>query len=82
MENILTQAQFAKARPGMSGEALTRLLSRPTQVEQYPLKPEVVWSWRWQDGNSKRRFNAHFDPATGRATRFTFTEDPQEQPGA
>ncbi|RPH42541.1 MAG: hypothetical protein EHM87_16470 [Burkholderiales bacterium] len=82
MENILTQANFAKARPGMTGEELTRLLSKPTQVEQFPLKPEVVWSWRWQDGGTKRRFNAHFDPATGRAARFTMTEDPQEVPGA
>jgi outer membrane protein assembly factor BamE (lipoprotein component of BamABCDE complex) len=81
MVNILTEEQFAKARPGMTEAELTRLLSRPTQVEKFPLKTEVVWSWRYQEGSLKRRFNAHLDPATGRATRFSRTDDPQEHPG-
>ncbi|MFN9772910.1 MAG: outer membrane protein assembly factor BamE [Burkholderiales bacterium] len=51
MANLLVESNFAKARPGMTGEELTRLLSRPTDVEKYSLKPEVVWSWRYeQDG--------------------------------
>ena len=82
MTNLLTEANFANAKPGMTGEELTRLFSKPTQVERFPLKPEVVWSWRYQDGVMRARFNAHFDPATGRAVRFSKTDDPQEQPGA
>ena len=82
MANILVPDTFAQARPGMTGDELTRLLSKPTEVERYPLKPEEVWSWRWQDGTRKRRFNAHLDPVTGRAMRFTTTDDPQEHPGA
>jgi outer membrane protein assembly factor BamE (lipoprotein component of BamABCDE complex) len=82
MANLLTEVNFAKARPGMSGEELTRLLSRPTDVEKYPLKPEVVWSWRYQQDGRKQRFNVHFDPATGRAARFSTTDDPQQVPGA
>ncbi|MFM1989372.1 MAG: hypothetical protein RJA99_2329 [Pseudomonadota bacterium] len=82
MANILVPDTFAQARPGMTGDELTRLLSKPTDVERYPLKPEEVWSWRWQDGTRKMRFNAHMDPATGRATRFTTTDDPQQVPGA
>lgn len=82
MANILTEENFAKARPGMDGNELTRLLSKPTDIEKYPLKPEVVWSWRYLDGQMKARFNAHFDPATGRVARFSKTEDPQERPGA
>lgn len=82
MVNLLTEANFANARPGMSGEELTRLLSRPTDVEKYPLKPEVVWSWRYEQDGRRQRFNAHFDPATGRATRFSTTDDPQQVPGA
>jgi outer membrane protein assembly factor BamE (lipoprotein component of BamABCDE complex) len=82
MANLLTEANFAKARPGMTGEELTRLLSKPTDVEKYPLKPEVVWSWRYQLDGRKQRFNVHFDPATGRAARFSTTDDPQQVPGA
>ncbi len=82
MANLLTPANFAKARPGMTGEELTRLLSKPTDVEKYPLKPEVVWSWRYQQDGRKQRFNAHFDPATGRAAGFSTTDDPQQVPGA
>jgi hypothetical protein len=82
MTNLLTEANFANAKPGMTGEELTRLFSRPTDVERYPLKPEVVWSWRYQDGVNRARFNVHFDPATGRAARFSKTDDPQERPGA
>ncbi len=81
MANLLTESNFAKARPGMTGEELTRLLSKPTDVEQYPLKPEVVWSWRYEQTHRKQRFNVHFDPATGRAARFSITDDPQQVPG-
>jgi outer membrane protein assembly factor BamE (lipoprotein component of BamABCDE complex) len=82
MENLLTEENFAKARPGMTGEELTRMFSKPTQVEQFPLKPEVVWSWRYEGaGRVKYRFNAHFDPATGTARSFSRTDDPQQNPG-
>ncbi len=82
MANLLVEANFAKARPGMTGEELTRLLSRPTDVETYPLEPEVVWSWRYQQDGRKQRFNVHFDTASGRAARFTTTDDAQQVPGA
>ena len=82
MVNLLTEANFARARIGMDGEALTRLLSRPTDIERYPLKPEVVWSWRYQADGRKQRFNAHFEAGASGATRFSRTDDPQEMPGA
>lgn len=82
MTQLLTAANFAKAKPGMTGEELTRLYSRPTEVERFPLKPELVWSWRYQEDGFKWRFNAHFDPTTGRTTRYSRTEDPQQVPGA
>jgi outer membrane protein assembly factor BamE (lipoprotein component of BamABCDE complex) len=82
MENILTPANFANARPGMTGEQLTRLLSKPTDIEKYPLKPEVVWSWRYEQDGMKWRFNAHFDGGGAQAQRFSKTVDPQSQPGA
>jgi hypothetical protein len=41
-----------------------------------------VWSWRYQQDGRKQRFNVHFDPASGRAARFTTTDDAQQVPGA
>ena len=62
-------------------ENLTRLLSKPTDIEKYPLKPEVVWSWRYEQDGMKWRFNAHFDGGGNQAQRFSRTVDPQSQPG-
>lgn len=83
MVNLLTEANFANARPGMTGDELTRLLSRPTEVERYPRRPqEEIWSWRYQVDGRKQRFNAYLDTGTGRAVRFSTTDDPQQVPGA
>lgn len=80
---LLTEDNFRRARPGMSDEALTRMFSRPTEVERFPRKDEAVWSWRYEgEGRVKHRFNAHIDPVTRRATSCSRTDDPQERPGA
>lgn len=61
---VLTAANFAKIRPGMTQDEVRRLLGKPTEVARYPLKPETVWSWRWlEDGvNQDAFFNVHFGP--------------------
>ncbi|MCO8626303.1 outer membrane protein assembly factor BamE domain-containing protein [Burkholderia multivorans] len=61
---VLTAENFAKVRPGMTEDEVRRLLGKPGEVAQYPLKPETVWSWRWlEDGvNTDAFFNVHFGP--------------------
>ncbi|KVS39751.1 hypothetical protein [Burkholderia ubonensis] len=61
---VLTAANFAKVAPGMSEDEVRRLLGKPGEIAQYPLKPETVWSWRWlEDGvNQDAFFNVHFGP--------------------
>jgi outer membrane protein assembly factor BamE (lipoprotein component of BamABCDE complex) len=61
---VLTADNFAKVQPGMTMDAVRRLLGKPTEIAQYPLKPETVWSWRWREGgfNQDAFFNAHFGP--------------------
>jgi hypothetical protein len=82
MTQLLTEANFRKAQPGMTGSELERLFSRPTEVQRMALKREVVWSWRYAgDGEFKYHFNAHIDEATGRVTRYSRTDDPRG-PGA
>jgi outer membrane protein assembly factor BamE (lipoprotein component of BamABCDE complex) len=61
---VLTAANIAKVRPGMTQDAVRRLLGKPTSIAEYPLKKERVWSWHWlEDGvNQDAMFNAHFGP--------------------
>jgi outer membrane protein assembly factor BamE (lipoprotein component of BamABCDE complex) len=60
---VLTAANFAKIRTGMSEDEVRRLLGKPGQIAVYPLKPETVWSWKWREGGVTEEafFNVHFD---------------------
>lgn len=61
IEQILTAANIAKIRPGMTKDEVRRTLGKPTQVSYYKLKKETVWSWRWQETPTQNAFfNAHF----------------------
>ena len=66
---VLTAANFAKIRPGMTEDEVRRLLGKPGEVAVYPLKPETVWSWKWLEGGvtPEAYFNVHFGP-DGRVT--------------
>jgi outer membrane protein assembly factor BamE (lipoprotein component of BamABCDE complex) len=61
---VLTAANLAKVRPGMTQDEVRRLLGKPTSIAEYPLKQERVWSWHWLEGGVNRdaMFNAHFGP--------------------
>jgi outer membrane protein assembly factor BamE (lipoprotein component of BamABCDE complex) len=61
---VLTAVNFAKVRPGLTEDEVRRLLGKPGQIARFPLKPEIVWSWRWlEDGvNQDAFFNVHFGP--------------------
>jgi outer membrane protein assembly factor BamE (lipoprotein component of BamABCDE complex) len=60
---VLTAANFAKIRAGMTEDEVRRLLGKPGEVAVYPLKPETVWSWKWREGGVTEEafFNVHFD---------------------
>jgi outer membrane protein assembly factor BamE (lipoprotein component of BamABCDE complex) len=60
---VLTAANFARVRIGMSEDEVRRLLGKPGQIAVYPLKPETVWSWKWREGGVTQEayFNVHFD---------------------
>ena len=60
---LLTAENFAKVRIGMSEDAVRELLGKPGEVAAYRLKPETVWSWKWQEGgpSGDAFFNVHFD---------------------
>ncbi len=60
---VLTAENFAKVRIGMTQEDVRALLGKPGEVAVYRLKPETVWSWKWQEGgpSGDAFFNVHFD---------------------
>jgi outer membrane protein assembly factor BamE (lipoprotein component of BamABCDE complex) len=60
---VLTAANFAKIRMGMSEDEVRRLLGKPGEIAVFPLKPETVWSWKWREGGVTEEgiFNVHFD---------------------
>ncbi|TAM55421.1 MAG: hypothetical protein EPN57_02460 [Paraburkholderia sp.] len=60
---VLTAENFAKVRMGMTADEVRRLLGKPGEIAEYRLKPETVWSWKWQEGgpSGEAYFNVHFD---------------------
>jgi hypothetical protein len=81
MSQLLTESNFRKAQSGMTGDELTRLISKPTETQRMALSKELIWSWRYQgDDGVKRRFNAHFDASGERVARYSRTDDPQQNP--
>ena len=46
VEQVLTEANFARIEKGMSQEQVRRILGRPGSINHFPLKPETVWDWR------------------------------------
>lgn len=66
---VLTAANFAKIRIGMSEDEVRQLLGKPGQVAAFRLKQETVWSWKWLEGGVTQEafFNVHFGP-DGRVT--------------
>ena len=59
---VLTAASFAKIHAGLSEDEVRQLLGKPTEIAVFPLKPETVWSWHWEEGgaNGDAYFNVHF----------------------
>jgi hypothetical protein len=75
---VLTEENFARITPGMSKDAVRRMLGRPRGVVQFKLKNEEVWDWRYLEPTQKTRFfNVHFDIASGKVTRTSSNDDPR-----
>lgn len=60
---VLSAENFAKVRQGMTEDEVRRLLGKPGEVAVYRLKPETVWSWKWNEGPpaGEAYFNVHFN---------------------
>jgi hypothetical protein len=73
MEQVLTEANFAHVRPGMTRKEVRRLLGSAGQVTPFPGTNEEVWDWRVAGTipTEEAHFHVHFDMNTGLATKTT-----------
>jgi outer membrane protein assembly factor BamE (lipoprotein component of BamABCDE complex) len=77
LRQLLNAANFAKVQPGMSGDDVRKLLSRPAKVTPYALKQQAVWDWHYRDGQTNKVFSVTFD-AQGRVVSSASADDPRD----
>lgn len=75
LRQVLQPAVFERVRPGMDEAQVRRLLGRPARMRRFPFKDEVLWEWRYLDGNESRVFEVVFSP-DGRVQRSASQIDP------
>jgi outer membrane protein assembly factor BamE (lipoprotein component of BamABCDE complex) len=64
VEQVLTEAQFARVQPGMPLEQVRRLLGKPAKVTPFDLQREIHHDWRYLAGattEDSRLFTVVFD---------------------
>ena len=66
-EQVLTEANYARAREGMTRDQIRRLYGRPARIQQFDNLREEVWEWRIEGTPplDETYFNVHFDQASG-----------------
>jgi outer membrane protein assembly factor BamE (lipoprotein component of BamABCDE complex) len=73
IEQVLTEANFARVQPGMSRKDIRRLLGTAGMVTPYPANHEEVWDWRVAGTipTEEAHFHVHFDTNSGLVTKTT-----------
>ena len=67
VENIhqaLSEPYFSKVQPGMSRDDVYRLLGKPREIWNFPIRDEETWIWRYYD-TTYMFFNVLFDHSAG-----------------
>jgi SmpA / OmlA family len=78
LRQVLTPANFAKVRPGMTRDEVRRLLGRPARTQVYALSPNEDWDWRFLDGTQNKVFTVSFDKKSGRVVSALAAVDPRD----
>jgi outer membrane protein assembly factor BamE (lipoprotein component of BamABCDE complex) len=61
LRQVLKPVNFAKVLPGLDRTQVRRLLGQPARTQNYALKQEEVWDWRFADGQENKVFSVTFD---------------------
>ena len=79
LRQVLHPANFEKVRPGMRMEDVRRMLGRPAAQQDFPLRNESAWDWRWmQPPNTSMLFTVWFD-RDWRVVRSETRPDPEAE---
>ncbi|MCB1959180.1 MAG: hypothetical protein KDE68_01435 [Rhodocyclaceae bacterium] len=75
VEQVLTEAQFARITPGLDESQVRRLIGKPAKTQHYALKQETAWDWLIDNSDTLAPvyFNVYFNPQgqVVRTGRFT-----------
>jgi len=78
LEQVLTEAHFARIRPGMDKAAIRRLIGRPMESMTFPARREEVWTWRYgpvmPEGIDELHVHFDLDGKVVTASRSKFAE--------
>lgn len=71
MEQVLTEANFARARAGQSPDEIRRLFGAPASKSVFKNLHEEVWEWRIESllPGEEKFLNVHFDLESGRVSK-------------
>ena len=79
-ENLLTRANFERVKPGLQQSEVQQLLGPPGSSQDYALKQQRAWEWRFLDGQETRILVVMFD-RSGIVVSTAIEEDPRKQGG-
>ena len=67
VDQVLTEANYARAREGMRRDEVRRLYGRPGSIAQFDNLGEEIWEWRIEGmpPMEETYFMVHFDQRTG-----------------
>ncbi len=67
IDQVLNEANYARAREGMDREEVRRLYGRPGSIAQFDNLREEIWEWRIEGTPpmDETYFMVHFDQRTG-----------------
>lgn len=62
-EDLLTRANFQRVNTGMKQVDVLKVLGPPGRTQNYTMKQETAWEWRFKDGAVTRVFVVTFNNA-------------------
>lgn len=67
LEQVLTEANFTKAREGLGKAEIRRLYGRPGSIQRFENLGEEIWEWRVEGvpATEETYFMVHFDLNSG-----------------
>lgn len=75
IRQVLTDANFAKLQPGMTPDAVRRIVGRPAETMKFANLGEDVWSWKYEPATGEQwMYHVHFALADGRVKRTSRTQ--------